>query len=228
MELFLALLLFWSGVLYGAKIAWRRWQQWRLQQLARYVSEIRSVDYFRRLSPSQFESLVMRVLKVRQFTVLDDPFLGRSRNQGYAWKKGKKIVLIHRPENSILPKELRDIAKEAGMVRAEQALVFYPFPQAPPASYPNVEVLAGKKLLAWFSVLDDVAPPVSSRAPDKNCGCGAPLRERVNRRGQPLWVCSCFPDCRITFEADPLRPDYELPASEPSAISTSQAGRKAK
>ena len=206
MELFVVLVMFWSAVLYCGSNAWRRWRKWHLQQLARYVSEVRGVDYFRQLSPAQFESLVMRVLKARQFTVLDDPYLGRSKNQGYAWKKGKKIVLVHRTANSMTPKELESIAKEARMVRAEQALVFYPFPHAPRASNPNVDLLAGEKLLKWFSVLDDLVPPVTNRVPDRSCECGAPLKERVNRQGQFLWVCSRYPDCRMTFEADPATP----------------------
>ena len=203
MGLFLVLVLFWSAALYSGHSAWQRWRNWRLRQLARYVSEICNVDYFRRLSPAQFESLVMRVLKARQFTVLDDPYLGRPRNQGYAWKKGKKVVLVHRPENSITPQELKDISRETSRVRAAQALLFYPFPQAPPVSYSNIEVLAGKKLLSWFSVLSYVAPPEVGRAPDRKCDCSAPLKERVNRRGQILWVCSRFPDCRLICQPDP-------------------------
>ncbi|MBI4464349.1 MAG: hypothetical protein HY647_06555 [Acidobacteria bacterium] len=214
MGLFFVLVVFWSAALYGAHHGWRCWRQWRLRQLARYVSEICGVDYFQRLSSSQFESLVMRALKTRQFTVFDDPYLGRSKKQGYAWKKGRKVVLVHRPENSITPRELEGIAKQARIARAEQALVFYPFPHAPRVSYPDlVEVLAGKRLLAWFSVLDAVVPPISSRVPDQRCECGAPLKERVNRRGQPVWVCSRFPDCRSMREADPPKPEHKPLAS---------------
>ncbi|MBI4460680.1 MAG: topoisomerase DNA-binding C4 zinc finger domain-containing protein [Acidobacteria bacterium] len=181
-----------------------RWRKGRQQQLACYISEIRSAGYFRRISPSQFESLLLNAFKARQFTVFDDPYLGRSRKQGYAWKEGKKVVVVYHREDSLTTEILEKISKHAALMRAEKALVFHPFPEAAAATPLNTEVLAGDKLLAWFSVLENVVPPIANRALRETCECGSPLRERVNRRGEFLWVCSRFPDCRFMREAAPV------------------------
>ena len=55
------------------------------------------------------------------------------------------MVVVCHPENSLTPQELESIAKKTRSVQAEQALIFYPFSQAPAASALNVEVMAGKK-----------------------------------------------------------------------------------
>ena len=151
----------------------------------------------RRLAADQFESLVRHAFKARQFMLLDDPYLGRSKPQGYAWKAGKKTVVIHHPASGLTSEELDDIAKRLRVVRAEQALVFYPYPDRPAHRHPDVRVLSGKKLLAWFSVLDFVPPPLSGELPVRSCACGAPMKERINRSGDPLLVCGRYPDCRV-------------------------------
>ena len=200
MGLFLALIVFWSGALWGGEWTWRRWRRWCRQQPARFLNEIKRVDYYRRLSAEQFESLVKQVLKVREYMLLGDPYLGRSRHQGYVWKAGKKAVLVHHPDRRLTPEELNDIAKRLRTVRAEQGWVFYPFPQAPRTRHPDVKILAGKQLLGWFSVLDYVSPPFPSELPDETCACGAPMKERVNYAGEPLLVCTRSPDCRLVRE----------------------------
>ena len=200
MGLFLTLIVFWSGALWGGQWAWKRWRQWCRQQPARFVSEIKRADYYRQLSPDQFESLVKHVLKARQYTILDDPYLGRSKRQGYAWKAGKKAVLVHHPESRLAPDELDDVAIRLRAVRADLAWFFYPFPKAPGTNHPDVKILAGKNLLAWFSVLDYVPPLTSNQLAAETCACGQPMQERVNRLGEPMLVCTRYPDCRFVRE----------------------------
>ena len=214
MELFFALLVFWMAAFHATRFGWLRWQRWNIRQPARYVSEIRSVGYFRRLPPHLFEFLVMQTLKARKYTLLDDPYLGRSKEQGYAWKAGKKIVVVHHPDSALPNKTLEEIAKKLRMVRAEKALVFYPYPKGPASPQHDVTVLAGKKLLSWFSVLDTLPPPLPAPAFAAICECGAPMKERINRAGGSLLVCSKLPDCRKTRElpAAPPKSSVTLPA----------------
>jgi len=196
MILFFTVLGFWVLTLYGTKSLYRKW--WRLYSLqpARYLREIQSVDYYRRLPASQFESLVIQGIRAHQFTTLGNPFLGRSKEQGYAWKKGKKTVLVYRPGHPLTLDEMDSIAKKSRAARAERAIVFSPFSNASNTHYPGLEILTGKKLLSWFSVLD-VVPPLPSNATAVKCECGAQMKERISRAGIPLLVCSLYPDCRM-------------------------------
>lgn len=196
MTLFLALLVFWTIVLLVARFFWIRWRQRSYLRPARYVSEIQGVDYFRSLSPAQFENLIELGLKARKFTLLGDPYLGRSGKQGYAWRAGRKVVLVYKPDKPLIAKELSDISIQQKKARAEQALVFSPFPKAARVFQPGLEVLVGKKLVSWFSVLDDLRPPVSGKISPERCECDSVMEERVNRGGQPLLVCSRYPDCK--------------------------------
>jgi hypothetical protein len=197
MGLFLAVLAFWVLALLGAKSIFRRWQQRHLRKPARFLNELRSVDYYRQLSAAQFETLVMLGIKKHNYTLLGDPWLERAKEQGYIWKKGKKSILAYRSDNPLTLRELEEIEKKRRAARAEQALVFSPFPKAPQAHRDGVEVLYGKRLLHWFAMLDDVAPPIARKAPAEKCQCGSPMKERVSRAGRPLLICSMFPDCRI-------------------------------
>lgn len=223
MELFFVLIVFWMAMFQAAKFGWKRWRTWNVQQPARYVSEVRSVDYYRRLPPDLFESLVLQALKARQFTLLDDPYLGRSKKQGYAWRAGKKMVVVHHPESSLPNRALEEIAKNLRTVRAEQALVFYPYPQGPASPPHDVTVLAGKKLLSWFSVLDTLPPPLPGPAWSEMCECGSPRKERINRAGGSLLVCTRLPDCRQKREL-PSVPDKSSPRNLPARLSPARLG----
>src|SRR5205814_8162325 len=138
----------------------------RMNQLqpARYIDEIGGVDYYRRLSSMQFESLVWQTIRARQYTLLGNPFFGRTREQGYAWKKGKKTVLVYCPGKPLTQPAFDALVKKLVVARADHALVLSPFATAPPASRAGVEVLYGKKLVKWFSVLNSVVPPVPGKA----------------------------------------------------------------
>ena len=189
--------LFWVVVLLGARYAFVRWRQWRYLQPARYISEIRGVGYYRDLTPAQFESLMMQVFKRQQFTLLGDPYLGRSSQQGYVWKAGKKFALLHCPEKPITAEALDAIAVQQKKRQADQVLIFSPFPRAPRPNRPGLEIVAGRKLIAWFSVLEDIRPPLAVKIDAGTCQCGTPMEQRVNRAGRPLLVCSRYPDCRL-------------------------------
>src|ERR1017187_5944746 len=196
MWLFLLVLCFWAGAFFGGRSLYKTWRHGRVLQPARYLKEIVSVDYYHRLSRAQFESLVMQVIKARNFTLLGDPCLGRAKEQGYAWKEGKRIVFVYCLESPLTLSELEDIAKRSRRAQAEQALVFSPFPKAPRGRHDGVDVLAGKELLSWFSAIGEVSPPLVGRLPAEKCQCGSPMKQRVSRAGRPLLVCSLFPDCR--------------------------------
>jgi ssDNA-binding Zn-finger/Zn-ribbon topoisomerase 1 len=75
-----------------------------------------------------------------------------------------------------------------------------------------VEVLAGSKLVDWFSILEDVRPPIVPLPDAGNCDCGAPMETRVNRAGQYLLVCSRYPDCR-----EMRKPAAAVAGSKPEA-----------
>lgn len=208
MALFFKILVFWAFVVFGAKAA-RRWWRWkRFCQPASCLSEIRDPKYYRSLSAAQFEFLVMRALKAYQFTLLGDPYLGRPKKQGYAWKQGKKVVLVPRLDKPLTAGDLEEISKLQRKARAQQALVFSPFSEAPGTHQPDLEVLAGKKLLQWFSVLN-LAPPVTVKAGRQKCDCGEAMNARVNRAGQPLLVCSRYPSCQSMRKPE-VRPHLSL------------------
>ncbi len=209
MVLFLAVLAFWMVALFSAKSIYRKVRQRHLLEPARFLSEMLSVDYYRQLSAAQFETLILMGIRKRGYTLLGDPWLGRAKEQGYIWKKGTKAILVYSLYDTVTLEDLEDAAKKRKMARAEHVYVFYPFPSAPKSHHDGVEVLYGNKLLNWFSVLDDVLPPVFRKAQPEICECGAPMRERVSRAGQPLLVCSMYPDCR-TIRA-PSEPSGDTP-----------------
>jgi len=190
------LFVIWTVVFFSARYAFLRWRQWRYQQPARYINEIRGVEYYRSLGREQFERLVQQTLKAGGYTTLGEPYLGRTLQQGYVWKGGKKYALAHYPDNPLTVADMEELSRKQRKVRADQVLVFSPFPQAPRSPHPAVEVLAGSKLADWFSILEDVRPPIVPLPDAGNCNCGAPMETRVNRAGQYLLVCSRYPDCR--------------------------------
>ena len=190
------LFLIWTVVFFSARYAFLRWRRWRYQQPARYINEIRGVEYFRSLGREQFERLVQQTLKAGGYTIFGEPYVGRSLQQGYAWKGGKKYALAHYPDNPLTPEDMEELSRKQSRARADQVLVFSPFPRAPGSRHPGVEVLAGSKLVDWFSILEDVRPPLVPLPDAGSCDCGAPMETRVNRAGQYLLVCSRYPDCR--------------------------------
>ena len=84
MWLFLLVLCFWAGAIFGGRSLYKTWRHGRVLQPARYLKEIVSVDYYHRLSRAQFESLVMQMIKARNFTLLGDPCLGRAAHCWFA------------------------------------------------------------------------------------------------------------------------------------------------
>lgn len=217
MWVFLSVLVFWSAVLFGGQALFKSWRRRRFLQPAHSLKEIGSVAYYRQISQTQFESLVLQGMRARDYTFLGDPWLGRSKNQGYAWKKGKKVVFSYRRSRALNRTQLNEIAKKLRLVRAETVLVFSPLRKFPRTSPAGVEIVAGKKLLRWFSILDTAVPPIANKLPAEKCTCGAPMKERVSRAGLPLLVCSMFPDCRE------VRRPPESPPSPPRASLTSHA-----
>ena len=190
------LFVLWTVVFFSARYAFLRWRRWRYQQPARYINEIRGIEYYRNIGREQFERLVQQTLKAGGYTIFGEPYVGRSLQQGYAWKGGKKYALAHYPDNPLTPEDMEELSRKQSRARADQVLVFSPFPRAPGSRHPGVEVLAGPKLIAWFSVLENVRPPVTPLPDAGSCDCGAPMETRVNRAGQYLLVCSRYPDCR--------------------------------
>src|SRR5690349_15225109 len=118
MSAFFAVIIFWGTVIFGGKFAWRQWRRWCNDWPIRFISEIKNVEYFRQLSAIQWEALVLRALRTHEFQLLDDPFLGRSEKQGYAWKGGKKIVVVFHLGRPLTPGDLDDISKALRKVRA--------------------------------------------------------------------------------------------------------------
>jgi hypothetical protein len=192
------LFVFWVTLFFTLRYAILRWRQRRYRQPARYISEVTGLDYYRRLTPEQFEWMVLQVFNVGRFTMLGDPYLGRSRQQGYAWKAGKKIAVAHYPDKPLTAEDLDEIARKQKKVRADQVLVFSPFPKAPGRRgdrHPGLKILAGRRLVSWFAALEDVRPPLPYRIETCRCDCGAPMEQRLNRAGEDLLVCFHYPDC---------------------------------
>ena len=202
--------IFWCAVVFGGKYLYRSWRRRYYLQPARSVNEIGSVDYYRQLTNAQFESLVLATLKERGYTLLGDPWLGRTKEQGYAWKKGKKIVICYRLTRPLNDQQLVEISKKAHLVQAHSVLVISPLSQVPKTAPSGLKILGGNKLVRWFSVLDMV-PPVATHGVEEKCECGSTLRERVSRAGQPLLVCSMYPDCRVMRQpAEPAAPTLRI------------------
>jgi len=189
-------LIFWIVVLSALRIAYERWRKWRFCQPARYVNEIRSLRYYQNLSQAQFSQLINEGLKQHEYTLLGNPMVGASREQGFAWKSGKRAVVAPWPERPLTTADLNELAVMQSRVKAERVLVFSPFFNAPTPIQTSIQVIAGRKLLAWFSVLNALRPPVFGKIAAPSCECGAPMDERVNRAGATLFVCSRYPDCK--------------------------------
>lgn len=196
---YLAVIVFWIVVLTVIRFFVMKWRDWRYHQPARYVSEIKGVRYFSTLPPDQFESLLMQSLKARGYTLLGNPWLGRSKDQGYVWKAGKKAVLATSLDHVPTQEEIQEIGKKQQKVRADRALLFAPFRKLEKPSIHGVDLIYGGKLVKWFATLTELRPPASGST-DRKCDCGSPMEERVNRAGAPLLVCSRYPDCKATFE----------------------------
>jgi hypothetical protein len=198
----LSVTVFWCSIVYGGKYIYREWRRRISLQPARGINEIVSVEYYRRLSNAQFESLVLRALKERGYTLLGDPWLGRANEPGYAWHKGKKTMVCYRLTRPLSHEQLVEVAKKVRLAQADNVLVFSPLMPDTSYSPPNgVKILAGNKLVRWFAVLDMV-PPVTANPETETCECGAKMNERVSRAGKPLLVCSMYPDCRVMREPD--------------------------
>ena len=198
MGLFAALMLFWAAVIFGGKVLWRVWRRWRHScqlKVARSLSEIHSAEYYRRISWLQFAELVLRALEAQKCVLLGDPWLLSARHQGYIWKGGVKVALVDGRAKPLTSERLLTIAQEMNKVKANRVLVFSPFPQAPKDCPPGVDVLYGRQLCSWFSILD-MAPPTLGQAVDQ-CPCGAPAEERVSRTGLPVMSCTRYPDCTL-------------------------------
>lgn len=188
---------FWVTFFFSVRYAWLRWRQWRYLQPARYISEIHGVEYYRNLSAEQFEWLLTQTFKLGKFTMLGDPYLGRSRQQGYAWKAGKKFAVLACLEKPLAAEDLEEIGTRQKRVHVDHLLVFSPFPGAPHSDQPGLEVIAGRKLVSWFAVLENLRPPLPHKIDVGACECGSPMEQRINRAGQDLLVCSRYPDCSL-------------------------------
>ena len=197
MEFFLAFLIFWIGVLIGGRRLVTELRRRRFLTPARSLKEIKSAVYYSRLTATQFESLVMQVISAREYSLLGNPWLGRTKYQGYAWKRGKQMVLTHHLRGALTKDDLDEIEQRLRAAHAAQVLVFSPLSTSSKGASKRVEVLAGKSLLRWFAALDTVAPPPIGSLPAARCDCGAAMQERVNRAGLPLQVCSMYPGCKV-------------------------------
>lgn len=198
--------LFWVAFFFAGRYAIVKWSEWR-RRPARYVSEIYGLDYYRGLNWEQFEYLVLQTLMAGGYDILGEPYLEHTRRQGYAWKAGKKVVFARYAEKPLTPEDLEEVGRKQSLVKADQLLVFSPFPRAPRASNPAVKVLCGSKLASFFSPLDDVRPPVFQLPEPGTCDCGAPMETRVNRGGQYLLVCSRYPACKEMRKVEPFEID---------------------
>jgi hypothetical protein len=199
-------LIFWIVLLSALRIAYERWRNWRFCQPARYVSEIQSLRYYQGLSPEQFTRLIMEGLKQHGYALLGNPMVGASREQGFAWKSGKRAVIAPWFDKPLTADDFNQLAVMQNRVKAERILVFSPFSKAPQPLQTAIQVIAGDNLVTWFSVLNALRPPVSGRIQPPACECSAPMEERINRAGDTLFVCSRYPDCKNMRKADKAAP----------------------
>lgn len=195
---FFSLAGFFGGLWFGFRYGIHWWRQLPFLRKARCVSEISRVDYFRRIPRSQLESWVLTALTSRGYVLLGDPVLGRSLIQGYAWMGGKKSVIVMQQERPLENRDLDRIYTLKNKHKVESALLFSPFEGAPASNRPGLEILTDKKFLEWMSGLDGVKPMIIEALPPQHCSCGAQQEQHVSRAGEPLLVCSRFPDCQET------------------------------
>jgi len=185
----------WGGLWIGMRSALRWWKQRQFLVKAQSVSEIRQVSYFRRVPEEQLENWIFTTLTARRFVLLGDPVLGRPLTQGYAWHDGKRAVVVIQHERPLIEADLRRIYTLKNKFQAVTAIVVSPFPSAPRSNHPGLQILAGKDLLRFMSVLDGVPPMKIGDLPAQFCSCGSQQVEHVSRAGEPLLVCSRYPDC---------------------------------
>lgn len=201
MLLFLALNVAWFILIVAFRATQRHWRRQRDLQPARSLGEVRGTAYYRALAPSQVESLILQVLRTLGYTILGDPFLGRSYDQGFAWKSGQRLVLEYVPHRRLAASDLRRYAALRRSLGAD-LLVLSPFDEVPPVQVDGVKVVAGENLSAWFSVLRDVRPPSWHGKGLTRCDCGGSMVEGVNRGGQLLLVCTRRPDCNRVLKLE--------------------------
>jgi len=193
---FLCVVTFWGVVLGGSGAARRWWKEREFLQKALYVSDICRVAYFRRVPKEQLETWVFLALTAHEYVLLGDPILGRSVELGYAWQNGKKAVVVIQQGRALIDDDLRRTYTLKNKLRVENAIIISPFSKAPRSNLPGLEILAGDDLLRWMSVLNGVRPVNLRSVPIHFCSCGAQQVEQVSRAGEPLLVCSRFPDCQ--------------------------------
>ncbi len=180
------------GVSFG--VGWLK--QLPFKQKARYVSEIRRIDYFRSVPTPQLESWLLNALTARGFVLLGEPFLGRSIDQGCAWRRSRRVALFIQQERPLTERDLASIGALRSKCKAQIVFVFSPFSSAPKSTRHGLEIQAGQEFLSWMSALDGVRPVNIGKLAPQNCSCGAPQEEHVSRAGAPLLICSRYPDCR--------------------------------
>ncbi|GEM_PF-3199521 len=209
----LGVMIFWVGVVVGIYAGTRWWIQRDFVEPARYVSEIRRVDYFRRVPKSQLQNWVCAALVSRGAVLLGDPISGRSRTLGYAWQNGKKTIAVVQPERQLKEEDLRRAYGLKNGVQAESAIIVSPFSNAPTSNYPGIQVLAGKDLLRFMKFLDSERPVNITEVVPQYCKCGSPQVQYVSCAGEPLLVCSRYPECR-----EVKRPDMTKPPSSATPL----------
>jgi len=194
-----------GGVVVGTRATRRWWKERQFLQKAQYVSDISQVGYFRRVPKDQLENWVFLSLTARRFVLLGDPILVRSHAQGYAWRDGKKAVVVIQLERALMEDDLRRIYTVKSKFQVENVIIVSPFPKAPRTTLPGFQILAGKDLLRWMSVLHGVKPTNLGNLPIQFCSCGAQQVEQVSRGGEPLLVCSQYPDCQKVERPAPVK-----------------------
>jgi hypothetical protein len=203
-----------------------RW--WKLRsfvQEAQFVSQICRVDYFRRVPAAQLENWLLAALTARGYVLLGDPILGRSHGEGCAWRSGKRAGVLIQQERSLTEGDLAIFGALRKKCKVDTILVFSPFSSAPQCHRPELNILAGQEFLSWMSVLESVRPVKIGTLSPPNCSCGAAREEYVSRAGEPLLICSRYPDCReaplawrenvVTAPAAPLSRSLSLAETSP-------------
>jgi hypothetical protein len=199
---------FWLGVCIGMRSAVRWWKLLRFRQRAQFVSDIRRVDYFRRVPGPHLENWLLTAFTARGFVLLGDPVLRRSPGEGFAWRSGKKVALFIQQERPLKESDLARIWALKNKRHLDTVFLFSPFSSAPKNKRPGLQILAGQELLSWMSVLSDVRPLNIGALAPHNCSCGAPQNEYVSCGGEALLICSRYPDCQ-----EAPRPEFGKAAS---------------
>ncbi len=186
----------WIGISIGIRSAFRWWKQRLFVQRAQSVSDIRRIDYFRRVPGPQLENWLLAAFEARGFLPMGDPFLARSLDQGFVWRSGKMAALFIQQERQLTEYDLKKIWASKNKCRVDNVFVFSPFSSAPKGNRHGLEILVGQEFLSWMSVLAGVRPVNIGTLAPQNCSCGARQEEWVSLAGEPLLICSRYPDCR--------------------------------